>query len=504
MNVINALQHGFGAFFTDPVLIILLIAGVFIGMVFGSIPGLTATLAVTLFLPFTFALKAGQGLTALIAIYVGGISGGLISACLLNIPGTPSSMVTCFDGAPMARNGRPADALSIGVFASLVGGLFSAVALCCIAPALAKVALMFGPWEYFAMGMMGLMVVISVCSKDLIKGLMGAVIGLLLSTVGMDPISSIQRFTFGKWELGGGLNATAAMMGLFALSEILVQLRDLKKEFSIIDTGKIGLFPRKETISGIERLKVFILSSVIGTVVGILPGIGQSTATMMSYNTARQISKTPEKFGTGHEEGVIASECSNNAVCGGALIPMMTLGIPGDTVTAILLGGLIVHGLQPGPLLFTNNVDIVGIIFSAYIISCIVMYFMELGLMKMFIKLLSIPLNILLTVIIVMCVVGTFATNNRTFDIWVFLGVGILGYFLVSSGFSLPPVVLGYILGPIIEKNYRVAIISSKGHVLGFLESPIAIVLLLLGVVLLVLPFIMGVMKKKKSGKINL
>jgi len=501
LEIFSTLTSGLSAFAENPFMLVLLVVGVFFGMVFGAIPGLTAALGVTLILPFTYSMAPSDGLTTLIAIYVGGISGGLISACLLNIPGSPASLVTCFDGAPMARNGRPADALALGVFASLIGGIFSGMVMVIVAPQLAKVALMFGSWEYFALGIMGLMVVVSICSNNMIKGLLSAVIGLLLGTVGMDPVSSVQRLTFGVWQLNAGFSLLATLMGLFALCEILVQTRDLGVKFNILDTGKIRLFPKKELISGKSKIRCLGVSSVIGTIIGILPGIGQSTASMLAYNTARQMSDQPEKFGTGCEEGVIASEAANNAVCGGAMIPMMTLGIPGDTVTAILLGGLVVHGLQPGPLLFTNNADIVGIIFVAYLISCVVMYFMEMGLMKMFIKLLKIPLNLLLPVILVMCVVGTFTTNNRIFDILVFFFIGILGYVLVSNGFPLAPTVLGYILAKTIESNMRTGLVSSGGSFRGFFESPLAVCLVLFGLVLLLLPGVMSRLKKHRAAK---
>lgn len=499
MNVLETLQLGIVGFMSDFTLIPLLIIGVFFGMVFGAIPGLTAALAVTLILPFTFAMTAGQGLTVLIAIYVGGISGGLISASLLNIPGTPASLVTCFDGAPMARNGRPEDALFLGVFASAIGGLISGVALIIIAPQLARVALMFGPWEYFALGIMGLMVIISICSKNMIKGFIAAMIGLLLSTVGLDPISSVPRFTFNFWQLNAGMDILATLMGIFALAEIMIQLKDIGKKFILTKSGKMSFWPRKDLVKG--KSKTFTISSIIGVIIGILPGIGQSTASMIAYNTARQMSDTPEKFGTGIEEGVIASEAANNAVCGGAMIPMMTLGIPGDTVTAILLGGLIVHGLQPGPLLFQRNASIVGVIFIAYILAVVVMYFMELGLMQMFIKLLRVPLNILFPIILLMCVVGTFTVHNRLFDTWILIIVGVLGFLLIRNDFPLPPIVLGFILGPIIESNFRTGVVSARGTVWPFFSSPLAVGITLFGVLMLLWPSFITLYKKLQNRK---
>ena len=328
MDTLISLQSGILSMVTNPEMLLCLVLGVFGGLIFGSIPGLTAALGVTLMLPFTYAMSAGQGLATLIGIFVGGISGGLVSAVLLNIPGTPSSIVTTFDGAPLAKQGRPGDALSLGAFSSLIGGLFAGLALILIAPWLAKVALIFGAWEYFALGVMGLCIVVALCSKDMIKGLMSAIVGLLFAMVGYDTVSGVPRFTFGFWQLSGGLGTMAVLMGLFAFAEILSQLKGLDIRAEKIQAQKMQLFPSKELLKGTVR--VFPIGSIMGTVIGILPGIGQTTASLLSYNIARQTSKTPEKFGTGAAEGIIASETANNAVCGGALIPMMTMGIPGD------------------------------------------------------------------------------------------------------------------------------------------------------------------------------
>lgn len=493
----STLLLGLQTFLAEPQLWLLLIVGIFFGMVLGAIPGLTAALAVSLILPFTFAMSANQGLSILIATYVGGISGGLVSAILLNIPGSPASLVTCFDGSPMARNGRANDALTIGVFASFVGGTFSLLALVMIAPALAKVALKFGAWEYFAMGIMGLSVVVSLCSKDMLKGFISAIIGMSFAMVGMDAVAGVARLTFGSWQLNGGLDTLDVLMGLFAMTEILTQTKTMKREFETINPGKVKAFPNREMLKG--TLKTFVTGSIIGTVIGILPGIGQTTSSLLSYSTALQTSKHPEKFGTGIPEGVVASESANNACCGGALIPMLTLGIPGDLITSILLGGLVVHGLQPGPLLFRNSVDVVGVIFAAYFLSNIIMYIMEMGLMKVFIKLLAVPMDILFPVILLMCVVGTITVNNRIFDSWVFLVVGVVGYLLVNNGFPLPPVVLGFILGSIIEGNMRTAIIGAQGDWFGFLSKPIAVGLLIFAVLMAIVPQLIEKRNKAKG-----
>lgn len=493
----NTMLIGFSTFFHEPVLFLLLIAGVFFGMVFGAIPGLTAALGVSLILPFTFAMTAHQGITTLIGIYVGGISGGLIAAVLLNIPGSPASLVTCFDGSPLARKGRAGDALTIGVFASLIGGMVSAVLLVIIAPQLAKIALLFGPWEYFAMGIMGLSVVVSLCSSDMVKGFIAAIIGMLFAMVGMDSVTSVSRFTFGFWQINAGLDTLDVLMGLFAVTEILSQLKTFRQKFETLPPGRVRSWPTRQMLSGTG--KTFVTGSLIGTFIGILPGIGQTTASLFSYSTARQMSKNPEKFGTGAEEGVVASETANNACCGGALIPMMTLGVPGDLVTAILMGGLIVHGLQPGPLLFTTSANVVGVIFAAFILSNLIMYVMEMGLMRLFIKLLAVPMNLLLPIILLMCVVGTITVNNRLFDSWVLLVVGAAGYLLINNDFPLPPIVLGYILGGIIESNLRTGLISSQGDLGALMNRPIAIGLLLFSCAMVIVPVLLSRRKKAAS-----
>ena len=498
-SVFGAVAQGFSGLFSDPICFVYMILGVFIGIVFGAIPGLTAALGVSLVLPFTFAMTTSQGLTTLISIYVGGIAGGLVSAILLNIPGSPAAIVTCFDGSPMARRGRPNDALTLGTFSSLLGGTFSAICLIFLASQIARFSLKFGSWEYFAMGIMGLSVVVGLCSEDIVKGLISAVLGLLIAMVGIDPVSSAQRFTFGAWQLGAGFANLPTLMGLFAFAEILAQLRNLDKQGVVLNVDKIRLFPHKDHLKG--QTKNFAISSIIGTFVGVLPGVGQSTASLLSYNQCRTMSKEPEKFGTGCPDGIIASEAANNACCGGALIPMMSLGIPGDMVTAILLGGLTVHGLQPGPLLFRNSSAVVGVVFVAFLLANFVMFFEEIGLMRAFIKLMTIPSHVLYPSLFLMCVIGTYSVNSRIFDSYVLLGVGIVAYLLASNGFPLPPLVLGYILGGLIETNFRTAIISAKGSMAGLFTRPIAMILLAIGFIMLVYTATAPARRKKKEAK---
>ena len=500
MEGFTALQLGFSAFLSDPLLLGILVFGVFFGMVMGAIPGLTATLAVTMVLPFTYVMSAYPGLTLLVAIYVGGIAGGLVAAILLNIPGSPASLVTCFDGSPMAKKGKAAEALTLGVFSSLLGGTFSAVVLVIVAPKLARVSLMFGPWEYFALGLLGLAIVIGLVGNDMLKGLVSAVVGILIASVGYDPVSGVPRLMFGAWQLGSGIDSLAALMGLFAIVEVMQQVKTLHVRAVPMNPGKIRMFPKKEWIDGKERAKCFALGSLIGTFVGILPGIGSTTASMFSYNSCRSVSSHPDDFGTGIPDGIIASETANNAVCGGALIPMLTLGIPGDMITAILMGGLIMNGLTPGPLLFTNQPDIIGIVFVAFIISNFVMYVLEMGLMNFFIKLLSIPMDKLFPVVSMFCIVGTLTVHNRLFDSWMLVLITFIGYLLVNNGYPLAPIVLGYILGPIIEKNFRTGVVLYQGNAFGFMLSPISAVIMVITVLFLLLPFYSRYKQAKKKA----
>lgn len=501
METLASVGIGLEFMIQNPISFLYLVFGVFFGMVFGAIPALSAALAVSLILPFTYSMLPQNGLTTLVAIYVGGISGGLVSAILLNIPGTVASLVTCFDGSPMAKKGRARDALSIGVFSSLFGGIISGLALIVIAPQLAKVALVFGPWEYFALGIMGLGVVISLSSSgDMLKGLIGAVLGILVGTVGIDSVSGVHRFTFGMWQLGAGFSQLPVLMGMFAMTEIFTQVRNIRQHGNILhETKRLSLIPERKLFKG--QTFNLIRSSVIGILIGILPGVGQSTASMIAYDQAKKASKTPEKFGTGIEDGLVASEAANNAVCGGAMIPMMTMGIPGDAITAILLGGFVVHGLQPGPLLFTANKDIVGVVFVAYMLACVVMYIMLMTLMPLFIKTLTLPLKYMFPILLVLCALGSFTLNNRVFDIWVLFGIGLFGYMLVNNGIPLSPTVLGYVLSKIIESNYRTALIGARGDFGEILTRPIAIGLLLFTVVMTVMPIINKKRKEKTARK---
>ena len=470
----------------DPFIIFLIAVGVIVGIIFGSIPGLTATMAVVMFLPVTYAMTPVQGISMLVALYIGGISGGLISAILLNIPGTPSSVATCFDGRPLAEKGQAPKALGVGVVFSFIGTIIGVALLIVISPMLASVAIKFGPFEYCALTILALSLVITLTGKDMVKGLIGAVIGTTLATVGLSPIDSKQRFTFDITNLTAGFKLLVVLIGLFAITEVVKYAATVRKpeNFTIEDDVKMhGVgFSFQEFKSQIVNA---IRSALIGVGIGILPGIGGGVSCMVSYTVAKNSSKYPEKFGTGIIDGVVASETSNNGCIGGAMIPLLALGIPGDAVTAMLLGGLMVHNVSPGPLIFQKSgATVYGIFFAMIIAAIMMLIFMLIG-MKGFIKVLKVPKNYLLPIIVVLCCVGAIGDSNRVFDVWGVLIFGIVGYLLIKAKIPTSPLILGFILGPTLESNLRKVsqLISTDSP----LSHPIFVGFMILTVIVVVL-----------------
>ena len=353
----------------QPMTILLIAIGTAVGIIFGSIPGLTATMAIVMFLPVTYSMAASQGISMLVALYIGGISGGLISAILLNIPGTPSSVATCFDGKPMADKGQAGKALGTGVVFSFFGTIIGIAVLVVLTPVLCDFALKFQAYEYCALAIFSLSMVIALTGHDMPKGLISAVIGALLATVGLAPIDSKPRFTFGMFQLNNGFALLVLLIGLFAISEVMKYAEDVRKEikYTVNEDAKIkgAGFSLKE---GIAQIPNGIVSALIGVAIGILPGIGGGVSCMISYTVSKNTSKHPELYGTGIMDGVVASEAANNGTIGGAMIPLLALGIPGDAVTAMLLGGLQVHNVAPGPLIYVKNGAVVYAIFCALVV----------------------------------------------------------------------------------------------------------------------------------------
>lgn len=469
--------------------ILLIFFGTALGIVFGAIPGLTATMAVVLCLPLTFGMEPLSAMALLVGLYIGGISGGLISAILLNVPGTPSSIATTFDGSPMAKHGEAGKALGIGIVASFIGGLFSILVLILISPLLASVALKFSPFEYFALAVFAISMVAGMSEKNLEKGILSSVLGMMFAVVGTAPIDGTARFTFGHYDLQAGFQLVPLLIGMYALTEVIeaAGVRDTIQKDQIHDYSIKGFGFRWSEFLG-QKWNL-LRSSIIGTLIGIMPGVGPSLSNIVSYLTAKNNSQYPEKFGTGIMDGIIASETANNASIGGAMVPLITLGIPGDATTALLLGALTLHGLRPGPLLMKTNPQIVYGIFGALLISNVCMLVIEYFGMRIFSRLLIIQKQYLLPVVVTLCVIGCIGINNRVFDAITIFLFAIVGYLFKKFDFPITPMVLGFILGPMAEENLRRALMFSKGSFLPFFTRPISLGFLLASaaVVLLVL-----------------
>lgn len=484
-------------FIFQPYFLMVVSVGTFLGLIFGAIPGLTSTLAIVLIMPVTFGMDPAAGLAMLTAIYIGGVSGGQISAILLNMPGTPASIATCFDGYPMAKKGLAGKALSYGIIASFVGGMLSLIALIIIAPILGKISLKFQTYEYFLLGVFGLTIVSSLTSKSLLYGIASAALGLMFATVGADPLSGVTRYTFGFTALDGGIGMLPAMIGLFVISEIFSQISETESEFvfksSVMDSMKVSF---KEII---YHWKNLIRSSLIGIAIGILPGAGGTIANLLAYDQAKKYSKYPEKFGTGIPDGIVASESANNAVTGGAFVPMLTLGIPGNSVTAILMAGLLLHGLTPGPALFRDEIGVVYSIFASLFVSNIVMVILFYVFMIRFFKwALRIPKKILLPVVVLMAVAGTYNIRYSLNDLWVLAIFSGLGFVFRRIGFPISPMILGLILGPIMESALRTGMMRSGGSIMPFFTRPFSIGLIILTIVSVAFS---GVYKRFEEGK---
>jgi putative tricarboxylic transport membrane protein len=467
----------------------MMIFGVFIGIVFGALPGLNASIAIALFMPFTDNMPVLSSFTFLVAIFVGGVSGGLISAILINIPGTASSVATTFDGNPMVKRGEGAKALGTGVLFSFLGTLFGVAVLMTVAPFLARFALKFGPFEYFSIALFSLSLISVLAGKSMVKGLIAGLIGIFISMIGVAPIDGYSRFTFGFVQLDGGFSLVPTLVGMFAIPEIMkASMGESDAKFEKFEGGKtkgFGFSFREFT----KQLKNFFVSALIGTGIGILPGIGGGTSNILAYATCKRISKHPEKFGTGIMDGVVASETANNATIGGAFVPLLALGIPGDVITAVLLGGFVIHGISPGPMIFNTNANLVYTIFASLIVANFIMLIVEYFGMRIFIKVLKVPQYILLPIVMMLCSVGAYSINGRMFDVWTLVGFGIIGYLLQRFKYPRPPIVLGYVLAEMVEKNLRRSLQFSNNDLSQFLTRPISAIFIVITVVILVATF---------------
>lgn len=481
-----------------PMALLWTLLGTASGILVGAIPGLGGGMLMALALPLTFSMTPLDAILLLIGIHVGSVSGGLISATLLKMPGTPSSVMSTFDGHPMAERGEPERALSLGIGASLIGGLLAGVALALLAPPLSFWALKIGPWELAALILMALVLVAAIAKGSMLKGLFSALLGVVAALPGLAASDGQLRYTFGVDDMATGFRLLPVLLGIFVISQLLIQ------------TDKalgVGTTIRLNAKAALPKLAVWkaqtgniVRSSVIGTFVGILPGVGASISAMVAYGVARAMSRTPESFGTGHDEGIVASEAANNANVGGAMIPLVTLGIPGAPVDALLLGAMIMHQIQPGPLLFQTNGDLVWAMIAGYFISNLMMFAIMALSYRKIARAITIPAQYLVPVVFVLCVIGSFSVGNRLFDVWVMLGFGLLGYGLERARVPLGPFVIGFVLASPFEEELRTALQLSDGSLLAIVDHPVALVFVVLAVLMLIVPFLRGRLTRVLPG----
>lgn len=473
-----------------------------VGCILGAIPGLSGGLGITLILPMTFALNSELSFAMLVGMYVGGVSGSFIAAVLLGIPGSAASIGSCYDGYPLTKKGKASKALSIGITGSFIGTFISILVAMLCSGFIADIALMLGPWEYFSLCLMAITMVIGLSNGSIFKGLLAAFIGLWLSTVGGDLVTNQLRFTFGNTNLYGGINMICLLMGTFALQQVAVSYAKGQQDMPPVDTkdlGGFGLTLKDFT----DNARNIVVSLAIGLFIGFLPGMGSGISNLIAYGQAKRMDKHPELFGTGYEPGVWATEVANNAGVGGALIPMISLGIPGDATTVLLLSAMTIHGLQPGPMFIQQNPVLAALIFLIVLISAILIFFTELLTKRWFPYLLKAPYHYLFGAILVICFMGAFASTTSMFSVYLVLGFGLLG--IVMDIFKMPgtPLMLAFILGGKIESYFRMGCSYAKGDLTSFVTRPISLVFILIAVYSVIGPIITKQIKKRKAAKVS-
>lgn len=473
--------------------------GALVGLVFGSIPGLTFTVALALALPITFNMDAVPAMGLLLGTYIGGMTGGSVSAILLGIPGTPSAAATVLDGHPMTKRGDASIALGTAVIVSVFGGIFSLLVMIVSVDLVSRLAIGFGPAEIFALVLFGMSTICGLCGRSLIKGLISGVLGLMIMTIGIDAIDGVQRMTFGSINMLQGVNLLVAMIGLFAVPFIIEAFAD----------GRAGMqggtrvanvraeLPSLGLLMG--RFWLMLRCSVIGTGIGAIPGTGGAIAAFLAYDHARRFSKKPQSFGKGNIDGVIAPETSNNAVTGGTLIPLLSLGIPGDPATAIVLAGLMIHGITPGPALFMNHADAVYGIYVAVLVAYLWVLCLQLVGIRLFVHVLKIPREMLAVAVLVLCAIGAYSIRNSAFDIYTMGVTGVLAYVLVAIRVPITPIILGMVLGPTLENEFRTAMMLSGGDLAIFYTSPTALVFFALALLVVGLQVVSEFRLQRKS-----
>ncbi len=486
---------GFSVSFT-PINLLFCFFGVSLGTLIGVLPGVGPVAGTAMLIPFTFGMNPTTAMIMIAGIYYGAMYGGSTTSILVNLPGESASVMTCLDGYQMARKGRAGAALGISAFASFIAGTLSVLGLSLMAPPLASVALKFGPPEYFGIMFLGMTLVVALVGEDLVKGLIAGLLGVFLGTVGIDPMTGIERFSYGIPTLLDGISFVSVAVGLFAVAEVMVmsenpgQITSYVKDFS-------NLLPNKQDwkVSTLPMLR----GSIIGFFVGVMPGAGATIASMLTYAGEKKLSKYPEKFGTGVIEGVAAPEAANNAATGGAMVPLLTLGVPGSGTTAVMLGALLIHGLRPGPLLFEKHPDFVWGVLTSMYIGNVMLLVLNLPLVGIWARMMKIPHRLLIPLILALCTVGVYTVNNNIGEVWIMFIFGIIGYFMKKFDFPAAPVVLALVLTPLMENALQQSLQMSHQSFTIFFTRPISLGLIIVGLISLFGPFARLLWAKARS-----
>ena len=497
MTTLELFTNGFSVLL-NPYTFMMVVLAIVVGTIFGALPGVSATMAVALGLPFTYSMQPVPAIVFLVAVYCSSITGGSITAILFKIPGVPSSAPTTFDGYPMAQRGEAGKALGIALGSSAIGGLVSALAMLTLSPQLTQAALSFSPSDIFAITFMGLSILTCLDSKNILRTLISGLLGLLLACVGQDPMYAVQRLTFGSGELIAGLEMIPVLIGIFAVTEVLKQTK--KSEALKTEDGTSGVNTKMPSFREWWGIKwILARCSVIGTIIGILPGAGATIASFLCYSTETKLSKHPEKFGTGIIDGIAASETANNAATGGAMVPLLSLGIPGGNAAAVMMSALVLKGVQLGPLLLVNQPQYLSATFASMVVTNILMVVVAIGIAKVFAQILAVPYSYLGPIIIMLAMIGSYATNMSIADVKIMAIAGVIGLIISACHFNSAALILGLVLGVICEGNFSRAYTISRANIVAMFSRPVAGTLMIVSIILLVWPVVSQLFRKNKD-----
>ena len=497
MTTWELFTNGFGVLM-DPYTLLMVVFAIIVGTIFGALPGVSATMAVALGLPFTYSMQPIPAIVFLVAVYCSSITGGSITAILFKIPGVPSSAPTTFDGYPMAQRGEAGKALGIALGSSAIGGLVSALAMLTLSPQLTQAALSFSPSDIFAITFMGLSILTCLDSKNILRTLISGLLGLLLACVGQDPMYAVQRLTFGSGELIAGLEMIPVLIGIFAVTEVLKQTK--KRDKLTADEGTASVNTKMPSFKEWWGIKWLLARcSIIGTIIGILPGAGATIASFLCYSSETKLSKHPEKFGTGIIDGIAASETANNAATGGAMVPLLSLGIPGGNAAAVMMSALVLKGVQLGPLLLVNQPQYLSATFASMVVTNILMVVVAIGIAKVFAQILAVPYSYLGPIIIMLAIIGSYATNMSIADVKIMAIAGVIGLIISACHFNSAALILGLVLGVICEGNFSRAYTISRANLVNMFARPVAGTLMVISLVLLVWPIVSSLFRKNKD-----